>query len=109
MQNIAAFQKRAATAAVVIMVVFAVSVHTSGRPLRSRLPSPPALTLVLAPYGSACAPPPATPAFAPPATLALALARDSGALPSGHGSARHASGGLLRSRLLRSRLLSPLP
>ena len=53
--------------------------------------------------------PPAIPAFAPPATLALALACDSSALPSGRGSACHASGGLLRSRLLRPRLLSPIP
>ena len=33
--------------------------------------------------------------FAPQAALTLALARDSGALPTGHGSARHACGRLL--------------
>ena len=75
------------------------SSHTSAHPLRPRLPSPHPVTPVLAPSGNACDLPPVMPALAPPALPALALSRDSCALPFCHGGDRHACARLLRSRL----------
>ena len=71
------------------------SCNCGARPLWSHQLSAPPVTPVQAPSGNAGAPRPVMPA---PATIAMpapTLSRYSGALRSGHGSARHARGRLL--------------
>ena len=72
--------------------------HTSAHPLQPHLPSPPPVTLVLAPSGNACDLPRVMPALAPPAIPPLSLFRDSCGLLR-PGSDRHECCRRLRSRL----------
>ena len=58
--------------------------HTSAHPLLPHLPSPSPATPVVAPSGNTCDLPRVMPVLSPPAIPALALFRDSCALPSSH-------------------------